>query len=110
MINTTGAEFKQFLNDSMYWPDDNGVTYYEDDIVTINAKRVEEYTADDLQDTDVITIKGGIVRGKGDDCTFEAYFKAWRKAQEQQTFTVTCKEVDFEKLKFMLIGCGCEVR
>lgn len=90
---TTGAEFKRFYADSKYWPD-GGDVWHEDEEVIVNGKKIEEYSlnVEKMADDDIITLSHGVVFGvgKGDDISFETYFKRWRKEQSTTNLVVEC--------------------
>lgn len=89
---TSGAEFKRFYNDPAIWSG-AGETYHEDECVLVNGgEHHGEY--DTMADDAKVTIEGGIIfspQFDGNEPSFEAYFKRWRKAQSA---TILIVEVD----------------
>ena len=96
VTKTTGAEFKRFYSDTEYWPDDDGNTFHEDEIVFVNGGEHDgEY--ENMPDDALVTVVAGIVYSPKFDCnepSFEAYFKRWRKAQSSISIVV---EIDRSK-------------
>lgn len=92
---TNGAEFKRFYTDEAYWPQDSGNTYHEDETVLVNGGEHDDYET--VPDDALVTVDGGIVLGPqwdGNEPSFEAYFKRWRKLQSTISMVV---EVDRAK-------------
>jgi hypothetical protein len=97
---TTGAEFKRFYADEIYWPKDDGNTWHEEETVLVNGE-VHENDYETIPDDALVTIEGGIVFGpKWDENepSFELYFKRWRK---QQTTTTLVVEIDRSKEEYL---------
>lgn len=94
MIKTTGAEWKAFNADTTYWAE----FCVEDEIVTVNGSRVDEYSdyIDALADADKVTVDGGWVADQGSDKEYSlnTFFKRWRKQQTTEYLSV---EVPKEK-------------
>lgn len=89
-VKTTGAEFKRFYFDEAYWPDG---TWHEDEEIEVDGLPISEDLAiEDIPDTAVMKIAGGVVLGltDGSDPSVESYFKKWRKAQSTVSFVVEC--------------------
>jgi len=93
---TTGAEFKRWYT-GPYW-EGNGM-WHEEEIITVNGGEVGELDSDlnSVEDTDVLTISGGIIYD--DDAIpydpenskdFEKEFRKWRK---QQNFVILLVQV-----------------
>lgn len=79
---TTGAEFKQFYSSEEYWPRD--VCWHEDEIVVIDGEECDsDVDYSKVRDSSVVSIDGGVVYKTPhiEVCSFEAYFKKWRKQQ-----------------------------
>lgn len=91
---TTGAELKKFYNDSTFWPTPGGA-WHEDETIEVDGVPLDEADIDSIPDTVVVKVTGGIVLGLGpepggDEPSFEAYFKRWRRQQNTVTFLVSC--------------------
>lgn len=89
-VKTTGAEFKRFYFDEAYWPDG---TWHEDEEIKVDGLPISEDLAiEDIPDTAVMKIAGGVVLGltDGSDPSVKSYFKKWRKAQSTVSFVVEC--------------------
>lgn len=107
---TTGAEFKRFYNDDAIWPDHDGGTYHDDEILKVNGV-IQENGVDTsaIPDDAVVEIEGGMVFGPkwdGNEPTFEAYFKSWRKKQSTMSFLVECDPDKFEAIKAAVKAAG----
>lgn len=101
----SGAEFKRFYTDNVYWPQDEGNTYHEDQSILVNGA---EYDGDfeDIADDALVSIDGGIVFGPqwdGNEPSFETYFKRWRKLQSTVSMMV---EVDRSKEEALRAAIG----
>lgn len=110
---TTGAEFKRFYNDGAFWPKYDGNTWHEDEILTVNGVVQEEgVDTDALPDEAEVKIEGGIVFGPewdGNEPSFEAYFKRWRKKQNTASFLVECDLSQLEAVKAAVKTAGGRV-
>lgn len=88
---TTGAEFKRFYEDEVFWPNDG--TYHEDETVFVDGAHVGDWDSENIADAAQLTLSGGIVLGPkliGKEPSFEAYFKRWKKQQSTTIFAVEC--------------------
>src|SRR5690349_3170348 len=107
---TTGAEFKRFYNDEAFWPQDDGNTWHEDETLTVNGVEHQDgIDTDTLPDDATVTIDGGIVFGPqwdGNEPSFEAYFKRWRKQQSTVSFLVECDAAQLDAVKAALKAVG----
>ena len=106
---TTGEEFKRFYTTKELWEEND--RYHEDEIVTVNGKEVDEYEFDysDIPDEAIVTVHGGIVLGNGfdgDEPSFEAYFKRWKKKQSTATIIVTCHVGKVDEIKAAIKAAG----
>lgn len=115
-VKTNGAEFKRFYNDPAFWfkatsASDDSHTWWDDGAIEVNGEDAEN--PDECQDTDSITIRGGVVFGKvfgAQAPTLEGYFKRWKKVQTTCTLVV---EVPVEKRDAVikaLAGVGAKVK
>lgn len=111
-IKTTGAEFKRFYNDDVYWPPADGI-WHEDEILTVNGVVQEDgVDTDAIPDEAEVKIEGGIVFGRdwdGNEPSFEAYFKRWRKKQNTASFLVECDLSILEAVKAAVKAAGGRV-
>lgn len=89
---TNGATFKRFYSDSVYWPQDEGNTYHDDEVVLVNGAEFEgDYS--EVPDDAKISIEGGIVFGPqwdGNEPSFEGFFKRWLKLQTTISIVIEC--------------------
>jgi len=112
-IKTNGAEFKRFYSDPAYWPTDEGNTYHDDVLFTVDgAPLPESQSPDEVADDAVLTIEGGAVFGpqfKGREPSFETYFKRWRKEQSTVSFVVECDRALTEAVKTAIRTAGGKV-
>ena len=83
-MKTTAGEFKKFIDDDKFWPED---AHYEYDAFTVNGVSVDD--DDSLMDDDsaVIVITDGAVfiparhvGEKDKTCTLDRFFSKWRKS------------------------------
>ena len=89
---TTGAELKRFYADKEFWPD-NGDVYHEDECITVDGADLPGYVGiGQIPDGANVTVARGRIIGlsDGDEHSFEAYFKRWRKEQTTASFVVEC--------------------
>ena len=84
-VTTSGAEFKRYLSDEAEWADD---AYCDGESIAINSiPRGDQWSADEIEDGDVVALTGGLVR-----VAMESHFKRWVKKQNTRTIIVTCAE------------------
>lgn len=111
---TTGAEFKRFMTDPAYWPNDAGDTYYDEEELVVNGAPLDSETdIETLADDDVVTIEGGIVFSPlwvGKEPSFEAFFKQWRKKQTSVTLLIECDRAVLEAVKAAIKAAGGKVQ
>lgn len=95
---TTGAEIKRFYADPEFWPDDDGSTYHDDELITVDGQSMDrEADIQEIPDAAVVSVSGGVVfspKFDGNEPSFETYFKRWRKKQSTVSIIVEC---DFDK-------------
>ena len=105
--------FKRFYSDDKYWPQDNGNTWHDDETLTVNGVVLEDgFDTDAIPDDAEIKIEGGIVFGPqwdGNEPSFEAYFKRWRKQQNTTSFLVECDLAQLEVVKAAVKAAGGRV-
>jgi len=91
---TTGAELKRFYADPEFWPEDNGDTWHDDEVITVDGTPMDhEKGIAGIPDTSVVAVSGGIVYSPewdGNEPSFEAYFKRWKKKQSTVSLIVEC--------------------
>ena len=101
-LNTTGAEFKRFYNDDVYWPQE-GEAWHEDVELLVNDEKWNADAAyDTIPDQAKVKIVAGMMLGTkfdGKDVTFETYFKRWRKQQSRATVLVECDASKLQAIK-----------
>jgi len=98
MIKTTGAEFKRFYDDLEVWTDE---TYHDDVVLSVNDfGSTEHWDADLIKPADKIVIESGCMVYEGDKTRdICAVFKAWRKKQTVQVFSVEIPNNHIESFK-----------
>jgi hypothetical protein len=92
-IETTGAEFKRFYDDTEVWGTENdGSVYCDDEVITVNGvDHTEGVYTEDVPDDARVTLTGGYIYGLGDrPLSFELVFKRWKKGQETASMVVEC--------------------
>ncbi len=115
-VKTNGEEFKRFFSDPTFWFSSTSVseddhTWWEDGVITVNGVDVEN--PEECQDTDEITIYGGIVFGKvvgSKEPTLESYFKRWKKAQTTCTLVVKVPVENRNGIIKLLTELGAKVK
>lgn len=110
-IKVTGAEFKRFYDDGPWW---TGETFHEDADLSINGTlRPDGIDSDSVQDTDEVTISGGVMLGpeweEGEGPSLEEYFERWRKAQTTEIFSVECDKTIVDAVKAAIRQAGGKV-
>lgn len=112
-VKTTGAEFKRFYEDENFWPKDDGRTWHDDEVVTVNG--IEQKDGVDttvMADDAAVRLEGGIVYGPkwdGNEPSLEAYFKRWRKLQNTSSFLVECDTAHLDAVKAAVLAAGGRV-
>lgn len=109
-MKTTGAELKAFYADKQFWPDDS--TVWQDDMEEIvNGVDVTgEFDADKALDADQITIDGYVLTRSGaGDCSFDTYFKRWRKIQDTGYFAVSAPKDKMDAIKAAVKAAGGKI-
>lgn len=108
---TTGAELKRFYADQEFWPG-NGDVYHEDESITVDGADLQ-YHIDigQIPDDAKVTVAHGCIIGlsDGDEPSFEAYFKRWRKKQTTASFVVECGIDKREALAALIKANGGKV-
>ena len=107
---TTGAELKRFYADEEFWP--AGDVYHEDECITVDgADRPSHVDIDQIPDGANVTVAHGCIIGlsDGDEPSFEAYFKRWRKKQTTASFVVECDLAKKAELVALLKANGGKV-
>lgn len=102
---TTGLEFKRFYAEP--WHDGQ---YHEDVELTINGKLYDEWP--DINDTDIMTISGGIICNDNDgSCvSFESFFKKWRKQQQNRILIVEVPVDNLDNLVAAIKSAGGKIK
>lgn len=112
---TSGAEFKAFYNDPLFWVD-HGTdehTYHDDTVIVVNGVHDENLDPDDIPDDAVVTIEGGVIFGPtygASEPSMEAYFKRWKKRQTTSTLLVEAPNEKIEAIKAAIKAAGGTVK
>lgn len=100
-VKTTGAEFRRFYDDAAFWPE--GAWHEDEEIEVDGAPISDDLAIEDIPESAVLKLKGGVVLGlpddDGDGVSLESHFKKWRKAQNTVSFVVECDKKDADVLK-----------
>lgn len=112
MIRTNGAEFKKFYSDANYWK--NGI-YHEEELIEVDGV---ELNADDdfneIPDTAHVRVSYGVVYADENNhnelCSFESYFRKWRKEQRTDCFVVKCTKESSDELKVLIKAHGGQIQ
>lgn len=114
---TTGAELKAFYDDKDFWPESipNVSIWFEEVTLKVNGlERDQAFSiADDLQVGDEVTILTGCVLSEGErhvDISFEAYFKKWRKLQNNVHLSVSVPKDKLDAVKAAIKAAGGSVQ
>lgn len=112
-VKTTGAEFKQFYEDERFWPQDDGKTWHDDEVITVNGVVLSDgVDTDRMPDDALVTVEGGMVfspQWDGNEPSLEAYFKRWRKLQTTRTVLVECDAANLDAVKAAVKAAGGRV-
>lgn len=112
MIKTTGAEWKTFNADNVYW----GEFYMEDEMVTVNGEPVDEHTldVDTLADSDKLTVDGGWVAdqtpGSDKEYNLETFFRRWQKQQSTAFLAVEVPKEKVDAVREAIVAAGGRVK
>ena len=110
MIKTTGAEWKAFNADTTYWSE----FCVEDEIVTVNGSRVDEYSdyIDAIADADKVTVDGGFVAdlGSNKEYSLNTFFKRWRKQRTTEYLSVEVAKDKAEAVRDAIKAAGGKVK
>lgn len=105
---TTGAELKRFHDDDEFWGE--GTNWHEDLTLKVNGvEKDEDFNIADLQDSDQVTILSGWIHSEkddGPDCSFETFFKRWRKNQNTAYLGVSFPKDKLEAIKAAIKAAG----
>lgn len=113
MIKTTGAEWKKFYSDPIFWPEGY---WHEDEEITVNGASAVDNDIDlySVDDAAMMTISGGIVcKDKIMDYSgpsLESYFNGWRKKQDTAFISVSCPKDKVELIKKAIMNAGGSVK
>lgn len=103
-FKTTGKTWKDFYNDTKYWPED---AYHEEQVCTVNGVEVsEEFSLESVADTDQLHFaeQGGVVYlPDGTNHTLQGYFRKWSREQDKVSFVVTCDREHAKELKTFIL-------
>ncbi|WP_330544667.1 hypothetical protein V0242_25350 (plasmid) [Aeromonas hydrophila] len=107
---TTGLEFKRFMEDKVLWPGD---IWHEDAAISVDDVHMPGgVDVENLSDSAVIRIDGGVVFGPQwdeNEPSLETYFKRWRKQQTTTVFVVECDSSKLEDVKAAIKAAGGRV-
>lgn len=111
MKKMTGKEWKEFYNDPQFWGPDVWAVSKE---ITINNESIPDDLGDvdwlnNMKDTDIVRISGGIVYltdDAKDGPSLEKYFLDWRKSQNVAKILIEVrkKETDYFKQAIQHMG------
>lgn len=107
----TGAELKLFHNDDQFWPES---AWVDDMELEVNGQTVSDNfsISSDLQPNDQVKILAGWVNGLegGRDCSFESYFRRWRKQQSTVFLAVMVPRENVEAVKAAIESAGGKIQ
>lgn len=107
----TGAEFKRFYADPVFWPTG---AYHDDVVVTINGVMDNESDLLTIDDASVVVIDGGFVLDLPgayfhNSTSFESHFKRWKKLQNTGFLLVEAPKDKIEAVKAAIKAAGGKV-
>lgn len=112
MIKTTGAEWKAFNADNVYWAE----FCVEEEVVAVNGFEVDPYSfeADTLADADKVTVDGGLVSDQADgsdkEYSLDTFFRRWRKQQTTEFLSVEVPKEKAQAVKAAIVAAGGKVK
>lgn len=112
MIKTTGAEWKAFMSDEVYW----GECAVDDEVTTVNGSPVDEYEFDlmSVADADKLTVDGGWVfdqaKGSAKEWALATFFRTWRKQQTTEFLSVEVPKEKADAVRAAIVAAGGKVK
>lgn len=116
---TTGAELRAFYNDEAYWSSTPNASsedvWHEEVVLKVNGiEQPDDFSInEDLKDVDRVVIVDGSVLSKSDDfknCSFESFFKAWRKQQTTAHLAVSVPKEKLEAVRAAILAAGGSIK
>lgn len=102
MIKTTGAEFKKFYDDSTFWS--QGAWHDSEEVYVDDVLYGDDYS--EINDYARVKIVGGSVFVSDEPgsmiCSFETYFKRWKKSQENKMIVISVPNDRVEEVLLFL--------
>ena len=107
---TTGAEFKAFYSDPLWWPE--GIWHEDEEVTICGLEPPDDFDLADVADAAILVISGGYVSDadSNDLGSFEGYFRKWRKKQTTATFLVECDLAKVGYVKACVKTAGGKVK
>lgn len=107
-IKIPGALFKQFYDDPKFWPDDDGETFTDDVLLSVNGVEMPDgVNSASLKDSDLVVIEyGGYVGGRGCSVGLDDYYLQWLAEQTTSSFLVACPRENEAALKEVILAAG----
>lgn len=116
MIKATGAQLRAFFNDPQAWRGQEGETYYEDALFTVDGLEIEDFDFDPgkIAETAVVTVSGGVMSGPefeplAQEVSLEKHFRRWIKAQNTVQLLIQCDRKNVDSLKEAIKNAGGRV-
>lgn len=106
----TGLEWKAYLLDKSFWPDED--TYMDYSEVTVDGRDEQDMLHEEIEDKAVVVIYGGEVVSPNDEAfstSLETHFRRWKKKQNTTTFLVTCTNDKAEQVKVAIKAAGGKI-
>lgn len=108
-VKTTGAEFKRYYNDPVFWPEG---AWRDDDVILVDGVEQEDIDVDKIPDAAKVTIEAGVVfKSVSDDegVNMGTHFRRWLKAQTLRTVLVEVDSTKFEAVVAAIKAAGGRV-
>jgi hypothetical protein len=106
---TTGTELQAFYGDKSFWPEKPNV-WHEDLEVKVNGTLADEtFEIALLKPDDLVTIQGGWIYSEAPiqtDCSFETYFRRWKKLQDTVVLLVNVPKDKQDAVKAAIKAAG----
>lgn len=108
-VKATGREWKDFYEDDNFWPKG---AWHEGEEIWIDGKWLEEFTPEELSDSSILTVKGGIVylsEDANDGPSLETFFKRWRKNRNTTIFIVEVSKECTDAMRALIVSAGGKI-
>jgi hypothetical protein len=103
MVKTTGIEFKRFVNDEAYWPDD---AWFDGTDIYVGGECFDG-NIEEIPDDAAMSFQYGVVFiGNKEVVAIETHFKRWKRKQTVKVFLAECDIARFESVVAAITAAG----